>query len=250
MPEFTPESVIVKTAEEKNLWRDFLDAARANVLPAIGLQSFALFLLWAYHFWPNLHDMLEQLALWKQNTGYLFSFVASTLGGALLPFVLQRFQSGSHRRMTLAVLPDLLLFWGVRGCLIDAFYRVQTLWWGDNALPQTLVIKIAVDLLLFSSIIAAPMIALMFSWVDSERNFSRMRLIFAGGFGKWYRRDVWPLLRMAWIVWLPALAVIYALPSGLQFPVMVIIQCLWALILVVLTDKNQNEKSQAVIDPA
>jgi len=235
---------------EKNLWRDFVSAARANVLPAIGLQSVALFLLWAYHYWPAAHTNFEHIALWKQETGYAFSFVTSALAGGLLPFMLQRFQNGAHRRMTLAALPELMLSWGARGCLVDAFYRLQAFLWGDNAQPATIAIKIFCDLVLFSPFIAAPTVALMFSWADSDRQPARFRRIFDDGLRMWFIRDVWPLARMAWMIWLPALVVIYALPAGLQFPVQVIIQCLWALILVVLTDKNQNENTQAASDAA
>jgi len=235
---------------EQNFWRDFIVAARANILPAIGLQSVALFLLWAFHFWPAARAIFEQVAAWKQATSFLFSFVTSALAGGLLPFALQRFQSGAHRRMTLAALPELLISWGARGCLVDAFYRLQAFLWGDNAQPLTIAIKIFCDLMLFSPLVAAPTIALMFSWADSDRQPARFREVFADGILKWFVRDVWPLARMAWLIWLPALVVIYALPAGLQFPVQVIIQCLWALILVVLTDKTQTQKSQAATDAA
>jgi len=49
-----------------------------------------------------------------------------------------------------------------------------------------------------------------------------------------------PLSPVAWLVWTPALVVVYSLPPGLQFPVAAIIQCFWALILVVLTDKGRK----------
>ena len=240
----------LESTTAKTFWGDFILSARANALPAIGLQSVALFMLWAYHFWPAARLVLEQLAGWKQITGYSFSFIASALAGGLLPFILQRFQSGNHRRIKAKFLPDLLFSWGARGCLVDAFYRLQTAMWGDNALPQTLLVKIFCDLMFFSPLIAAPTIALMFSWADSERNPARFRLIFKDGLLRWFMRDVWPVVRMAWVVWLPALAVIYALPAGLQFPVQVVIQCLWALILVVLTDKNGHDKSQAASNAA
>lgn len=243
----------LQATTKKSFWEDFILSARANALPAIGLQSVALFMLWAYHFWPAARLALEQLAEWKQSTGYIFSFVASALAGGLLPFILQRFQKGNHRRIEAKFLPDLLLSWGARGCLVDAFYRLQTALWGDNALPQTLLIKIFCDLVIFSPLLAVPSIAIMFSWTDSKRQWKQFREVFAVGLRQWFMRDVWPLARMAWVVWLPALAVIYALPAGLQFPVQVVIQCLWALILVVVTDKTQGEnqiKSQAAIDAA
>jgi hypothetical protein len=215
-----------------------IGAARANLAPGLGLQSVAFFLLWSYHFWPAAHAGLERLAQVKENSGYLFAFVASALAGAVLPLCFQSLQRGDHRRIALASLPALLLFWGLRGCLVDGFYQAQSVVWGDNAQPLTLAIKIVCDLGITSPLFWTPSLALMFSWVDSEGRAGEFGKIFADGLGAWYRRDVWPLVRMGWVVWLPALAVIYALPASLQLPTQVIIQCFWALILVVLTDKD------------
>jgi len=40
---------------------------------------------------------------------------------------------------------------------------------------------------------------------------------------------------VALTLWMPAVSIIYALPLALQFPIQVVVQCLWGLLLVVAT---------------
>lgn len=219
------------------LWgQELAGAARANLAPAIALQGFAAFLLWAYYFWPRGHAALDQLAQLKQGSGPVFAFVASAVAGALLPYCFQSLQRGDHRRLAIGALLPLILFWGLRGWLVDAFYLLQTLLWGDNAQPATIAIKIAFDLAVFSPLVAIPSITLMFGLVDCDFDFAVWSTRFDDGLIVWWLRSVLPLLATAWMVWLPSLLVIYALPSGLQFPVQAVVQCFWSLVLVVVTD--------------
>jgi hypothetical protein len=220
--------------------REIKNAARANLLPALGLQGVALFLLWAYRCWPAAHDALNHLAFWKQSTGFCFAFMAAACAGAILPYILQSLQHGNHRRIERSALPFLLLFWGSCGCVVDAFYQLQAALWGNNALPLTITIKIFCDLMLFSPLLATPAVVLAFATVDSNFDFAVVRAGFNDGCFTWWWRDVWPVVRIMWLVWLPAVGVIYALPIGLQLPVQVIMQCLWSLILVVATDHSSQ----------
>lgn len=224
---------------KKRFFRDLSQAAAANFLPAMALQFVALFVLWAYHFWPAAQLFLDQVGRFKQSTGFQFSFITSAFAGAALPLALQSLQRGSHRRIRLAALPILILFWGLRGCVVDVFYQFQSAAWGNDALPQTLAIKVFCDLGIFTPLIGIPTVALMFAWLDNDGNSQRFCMNFEHGFFAWFKRDAWPLVPMAWVVWLPSLMIIYALPANLQFPISIIIQCFWALFLVVLTDRDQ-----------
>ena|GEM_PF-5527295 len=91
-------------------------------------------------------------------------------------------------------------------------------------------------------------LVLIFSWVENEGCTTLMRDNFRGGLLTWWRRETQPLLPVAWLIWTPAIAVIYSLPVGLQFPADTLIQCFWSLALVVLTDKNQT--AQMATEPA
>ena len=221
--------------------QDLKRVLKANLLPALALQCLAVFLFWAYYYWPEGRHALESLAVFKKSTGLAYAFVASALSGAVLPCCFQGLQRGTHRRLGLVAVVALTVYYGTRGWLIDGFYVLQTHLWGDKPDAFTVAIKIVCDLGLFSPTLAVPSVVLMYGWVDAGFNWKRYKTQFEG---RWYRDKVVPTLYMAWLVWLPVLCVLYALPSSLQFVVVMIVQCFWALLLVVLTDRGENEKVQ------
>lgn len=226
-------------ASPKAFCREMIVVAKANFLPALMLQSFAFLLLGAYHYWPAARDALNELAAIKTYCGFIFAFVASAFAGAVLPFLLQSMQRGQHRRIAVATLPALVILWGIRGCIIDAFYYLQAMLWGNGTNAGTIILKIVCDLGIANPLVFTPILVLIFSWVDANGRTGQMRDNFRGGLLTWWRRETQPLLPVAWLIWTPAVAVIYSLPVGLQFPVDTLIQCFWSLALVVLTDKNQ-----------
>lgn len=214
--------------------QDFQRAARANLIPIVLLQCAVGFILWSYFEWPAAHQAFLALADFKARTGYFFAFVAAAFGAAIIPFALQSLQSGSHRRISGSALAVLVLFWGLIGCLVNAFYAGQAMLWGDNAQLSTLIIKVICDQGLFTPLLATPLVAMVYGLVDAKFQWSKCKVRLRGN---WYSREVLPLVRMAWLVWIPAVFVIYTLPQDLQFPIQAIIQCLWALLLTVLTDR-------------
>lgn len=237
-PVFHPDNLVSIPAPAKSFLQTLVAVAYANRLPALGLQGVAMFLLWSYYCWPAARGTLGQVALLKQNSGLIFAFTASAFASALLPLFLQSLQQGAHRRMAIGALPVAIVFWGLRGCLTDLFYLLQSAVWGGSVLPLTVAIKVFCDLAIFTPCLSVPVVVLFFSWLDGD-----LRRSFRDGAAVWWLREAWPLVRMAWIVWLPALVVIYALPLNLQFPISALIQCFWTLFLVVLTDKSQAATS-------
>lgn len=219
----------------QDFFQDLRRAARANFIPALLLQAVAFSILWSYHHLPEAQAAFDRLADFKTRTGPVFAFASSAIGGAIFPFILQSLQRGSHRRIALSTLPIFIVFWGSRGWLVDGFYQLQSFLWGDNAHLSTLLAKIVCDLGLFSPLIGVPTLALIYGLADCNFQWKDFRRELRRG---WYTRHAMPIVRMAFIVWLPALFVIYALPQALQFPVAAIIQCFWALVLVVLTDRT------------
>lgn len=212
-------------------------ALRANLLPTLLVWALAASILVGYFGVASARDALNALASFKTRVGWPFTVVASALSGAVVPFLLQGLQSGAHRRVSTGALLFLIPFWGVRGLLIDGFYDVQAQVWGDGPQLATVLAKTACDMLLFAPLLAIPSLSLAFGLVDSDFSLSRFAKEFgrdASGHG-WYRRRAWPILQMTWLIWVPALGAIYALPQTLQFLVAAIIQCFYSLLLVVLT---------------
>jgi hypothetical protein len=128
-----------------------------------------------------------------------------------------------------------MVFWAMQGALVDGFYTLQALVFGDKPGVATVLVKVAVDMLIFTPFLSMPLALSAFEWKDT--GFSVARWKERRG-ERWYRRRVIPIYIAALLVWTPTVAVLYALPLALQFPIQAIVQCFWGLILVILTDKK------------
>jgi len=205
-------------------------AARANVVPALILQAVALALGLSYALVPAARESFEQLALYKHSIGIPFAMVSTAIWAGLVPLLLQRFQRGAQHE-PLSRLPFFLIFWALMGAIIDAFYNWQALVWGDNAQPLTIFIKTACDMFAFTPILM-PCVLATYAWKDGGFRGEAVREFFRRG---WYFQRVVPALITGWMVWIPALCVIYALPLALQLPIQNVVEGLWALFLMVLS---------------
>ena len=209
-------------------------AFTANLIPAIFLWCFALAILAGYSIHPPTRHALDALAILKKQLGLGFSMPAQALASGLLPWVFQKLQSGTHRKTALVHVPFLMLYWACQGALVDLFYGLQAQLFGDNARPATIILKVLVDMGLFAPLLSMPLVVCAFAFKDSGFSISKTRLLLGP---RWYRERVIPVYLAALLVWTPAVAVLYALPLGVQFPFQATVACFWALILVIMTDK-------------
>ncbi len=209
-------------------------ALLSNLLPAIALWFFALAVLLGYFAHPPTRAALDALALLKTRLGLGFIMPAQAFASGLLPFLFQRFQSGTHRKTAPAHVPFLMLFWAGAGALVNAFYALQAVIFGDNARPLTIFLKVVFDMCGYTPFIAMPLVVCVYAFKDAGFSLARTRQNLGAN---WYRARVIPVYLAALLVWTPAVAVLYALPLGLQFPFQAIVSCFWSLILVIMTDK-------------
>ena len=209
-------------------------AFAANFVPALALWILALALLALYFYFPPARAALNQMAALKTRLGWGFSMPAQALAAGLLPFLFQRFQRGDHRRITWAQLPFLLLVRAVMGAMTDEFYTFQAHLFGDSNAPAIILLKTAFDMLVYTPLIVLPLVVWTFGLMDNGYALDTTRAALGPG---WKTQRVLPLYFAALVVWLPTLAVLYALPLELQFPFQAIVQCFWGLVLVILTDK-------------
>lgn len=210
-------------------------AFRANLAPALLLWSAVVLLLAGYFFVPTIHQGLNALAEVKKALGLGFSMPAQALAAGLLPFLFQKLQNGEHRRTQLAHVPFLMLFWACQGALTDLFYNFQAHLFGNDAQLKTIALKTAADMLIFTPFIAIPLVVLVFAFKDA--GFSTERTKHNLG-PQMYRARVLPVYAASLLVWGPAVALLYSLPLALQFPIQAVVQCLWGLILVVMTARD------------
>ena len=209
-------------------------AFAANIIPALALWSLAVVLLALYFTWPPATAAFSQLAALKTRLGWAFAMPAQALAAGLLPFLFQLLQKGDHRRLTWAQLPFLLLVRGIMGVMGDEFYNLQAFWFGDSNAAPTILIKTAVDMLIYTPFIALPLVVWTFGLMDNGYALDTTRAALGAD---WKTKRWLPLYLASLMVWVPTLFVIYALPLALQFPFQAVVQCFWGLLLVIMTDK-------------
>ncbi len=219
--------------------RNGLQAAKANWLAAVILQSFALAIILGYYFHPPTQALLEQVASLKTHWGFLFSFVSTSIFGGILPFIFQQIQPATRQPFRPSLLLFMILFWGYRGMEVDFLYHALARLLGDTQLPWVVVTKILIDQFLYAPFWALPQITLMFLWKDQGFSFRRARQAVGQ---HWYLHRVVSVIMPNWAVWIPTVAIIYSIKLPLQLPVMNIILCLWNLILMYLIRQQETHE--------
>jgi hypothetical protein len=191
----------------------------------------------AYYAVPATRPAFTALSDLRTSTGFAFSFLAAALAGGPLPELL-RIAIFQNFRPTRANLTGLLFgsaFWGAMGVLIDAFYRVQSHLFGADPTVAAITAKVLLDMLAFTPFVGVPLASTAYLW--KAHGFDNA--IFGDVLNlRGYRRHILPVLIPNWAVWGPVVCVIYALPTGLQFPTYVLAQAFWTLVLTTLTTKT------------
>lgn len=207
--------------------------AWANLVPGLALQALALALVLAYYHLPTVQAALERLSAFRVRTGYAYGIVATAFFGGLLPVLYLHLRRSTRARFTAAQGLGLILFWGYKGLEIDLFYRFLAWAVGEDNAPGTIVKKTIIDQLIYCPLFAVPLTWLMYAWLESNYRWSpvadRLRA------PRWYARDVLPILVSNVVVWVPAVAIIYVMPTPLQLPLQNIVLCFFTLLLAHLT---------------
>jgi hypothetical protein len=216
-------------------WRDSLAAARANLVPGLVLQAFALGLLLAYWFHAPSHRTMDALASLKLAWGWRYSLFATALFGGLIPFLYLR-----SNRLTRSVTPIshglfYMIFWAIKGVEVDLFYQVQGWMFGNGSNVGTVVPKVLFDQLVYSVLWSTPCALLVFYWKDAGFRFASLRELRLMPFLK---ENMPKSIIGLWGVWVPAVTIIYCLPPALQIPLFNIVLCFYALLFATLNRGN------------
>lgn len=214
-------------------------AARVNLLPGLLLQGVLVAFLAAYFLHDGTREFLGRVARLKSESGYTFAFVSYVLAAALLPELLRIvfFQRGRMTRRNVWSFATAAPFWGLDGVLVDFFYRCQAVWFGTVNTFGVVAAKVAVDQFLFSPFLNSPLIVGYFLWRDGGFRRAALPRLTSPDF--WWER-VLPVQVAGWMIWIPAVSVVYAMPPLLQLPVAVLIQVFWILILTTLQDRGRK----------
>lgn len=208
---------------------------RLNRVSCAVLNTIAVALVVSYYQVPALAGFWESLGALKTRWSFAFSCGSTVFAAALLPTFIQWAQgvlpAGERaRRLVL-----LMLFWGYRGMEIDLFYRLQGVIFGHGNDAATLVKKVAFDQFVMSPLWFVPTYVVALRWVEMGGSWSRTRPTLDREF---WLRTCPTVLVTNWLVWIPALALVYSLPAALQFPLFSVIMCFFILVVTMMTRRQ------------
>jgi hypothetical protein len=212
----------------RNLLQPALRGMKANFIPGLALQVFSLLIVVGYFRFETVASWLNGLGAFKAEYGYPFSAVSTGVFGGLLPFSVLYLTKRIPRGAALKQLGFYLAFWTWKGVEVDDFYRAQAAYFGDTQAPSVIALKTLVDQLGYSPLWSAPTQTIFFLWKDCGFSIANMRVAIAER--SFIERSI-PVLFSTWIVWVPAVAIIYTLPATLQLPLFNLVLCFWCLLL-------------------
>jgi len=201
---------------------------RFNLRPALVLQAFALAIVCGYFWSAQVKSVLDVVGAVKLRYGYAYSALATCLFGGLVPYAVLSFAGRIPKQRRLAELAFYALLWFWKGMEVDALYRAQAVWFGAGASVGTIAMKTLVDQFGYVPLWAAPSQVLLFTWKDAGFSIAGMR----AAFGRQpVVQRVLVVIFSTWVVWIPAVAIIYSLPSPLQVPLFNLVLCFWCLLM-------------------
>jgi hypothetical protein len=226
-------------------WR----VAAENLPSILALQAAMGGIVAIYYLWPPGAGLLSRYAAWQVSGGALGNGVAAALAGGVLSEVsLVYFQCKGHWAWSNVenLLFKLGLFF-VAGAIVFEFYRFQAYWWGQGDSLSILVPKVITDQFGYTVFFACPYYALLTRWHNLRYSLTRL----------WNELDrhfiterMLPVLVMNWMFWIPAITLVYAMPTILQPPLYIFATAIWGLLVPAVTkQETPNAQETAVPSP-
>lgn len=189
----------------------------------------------AYYTWPAAQVFCDRLAALKAGWGFAFSILSTSLFGGVIPYLFLRLRKTTREVTPLSHGVFYSLFWAYKGFEVDAFYRLQAMWFGNALDFKTIVSKVFVDQFVYSPLISAPVIVTLYYWKECGFTWGSLR---ETHWPSYLKSALPPALLSTWAVWVPTVAIIYCLPASLQIPLFNIVLCFFVLLLASLTRRE------------
>jgi hypothetical protein len=216
--------------------RDGWQSAKANVVPGLVIVSLAGLIVVAYYRIPAVDHSLQGVQKFREKWGVWFSMAASAFGAGMVPglyLILTRKEARRGRRTVVDFFYTCLV-WASSAVVIDRFYAFQAWLWGQSVTLPILFGKIFADQFIFTPVIGIQIPAFGFRLRDMNYDLRALKQSFQEN---WLIKVIVPMLVACWLTWIPGTLVIYSLPLSLEIPMMVLIQCFFALEIAYASSK-------------
>ena len=222
-------------------WQPGIAAIKAYWIPFVSIQILAVVLVLAYFKVEAIRLAANTLGEWKLAGGLLFAFCAGAIAGGLIAELAKALTGKIHKydRPWLKMALFTALTYGFVGMLVDSFFMLQSRLFGNGTDIQTLAIKTAMDMLVFSTVLSIPFATVMMTYAKRGFSFKELWLELRSGF---YRRRVIPGLLPCWAFWTPVVICTYSLPLALQLPFSQLAEAAWSVLFVAITTSPDKEE--------
>jgi len=210
-------------------WKAGLRSARANLVPGLVLQAFALAVVLGYYFHPPTRELFNQLSDLRSRMGWSFGILSTGLFGGLLPLLYLKSAPSTRALYTWKQGGVLTFYWAYKGIEITIWYAFLARLVGTGNDVGTIALKSLIDQFIYCPLWAIPTTAIFYLWCATH--FDHRAVITDFRTPRWYARRVLPMLLANLGVWLPLVCIIYALPTPLQLPLQNIVLCFFTLML-------------------
>jgi hypothetical protein len=218
-------------------WRAGLRGARANLVPGLVLQAFALALVLGFYFIPSIAAALTRLAELRERMGTSYSMISTAVFGGLIPWLYMKANRSTRARYTVAQGLGLMAFWAYKGFEMHWLYGgMATLFGHDNSFG-TVATKVFFDQFVYCPLLAVPGMWLGYKWV--EGHFALPPIVASIRQRGWMMREIAPILIANFGVWMPTVCIIYTLPTVLQLPLENLVLCFFTLMLAHLAQAKE-----------
>ena len=220
------------------LWRLSLAGFRTNLIPGVVLWAVGLAVALAYYKMDSAKGFFDGVISVKQTYGFFYSFLATGLFGGLIPFLYLWANGTIKKEAVVSYGAFFVLYWAFRGVEVDAFYRLQSILFGDGLDWPTITAKVLVDQFVYCIVWSAPLTAAFYGWKDAGFSWS---LFLQMTTRQAFLFEIARLLLTTWILWIPATAIIYSLPLALQVPLFNLTLCFFVLLVSVFSKDEGSE---------
>ena len=215
-----------------NIYRAF----KQNLAPALILQGFAISIVAIYYYWQDSHQVFNVISQMKSSLGWKFSLVSTALFGGVIPYLYLTW-SKLLARNSWKIFAFYLIFWAYKGVEVDLFYTFQAELFGIQNDFITIVLKTSVDQFIYSAFWAVPSLMFIFLWMESNFNLADTKAKLNKSF---FVIKIPTVIISNWLVWIPAVSIIYSMPPALQLPLFNLVLCFFVILLAALTTTEKR----------
>lgn len=209
------------------LFNNIIQAFKINFKPAIFLQILAISVGISYFYWDSAKPVFSFFSELKTLYGPVYSIISTALFGGLIP-CLYLLLTGKIKTKPIQTILFYCALWALMGWIVDSFYNFQTVLFGEGNNVLTIIKKTIFDQFVFSTFLTCPFLTVCYLWKDQGFNWSNTRQHLDASL---FKIKIPTTVITNWLIWIPSVSVIYALPSALQIPMFNLVLCFFVLML-------------------